>query len=456
MEEIIRETFSPGKTVEILLRSYKVPTVGVFMKCNDGCVMIRTLRGDFIIINIADIVRITLRNFNKTEIPEVEQTYKSIETDEEINEEPAMSMTQASESDLDSDQGLESVSNEDDESDEIRVADFINNDLFKLPTEKPGVKVVGHIDLSAIRDTRKKSQENDFESQRGAEMNPRSWKNSSTYPTYFYTEGIRPKGKIIRKGPAFGFIMNKGGNQVYMNCNEILTRGRESVPAQGDDVVFTSGTNQQGEIAKCVHFPMSIGEQLELIEEIMGRDRRNARLLALQLLKEYPNDENVNAALQALGIINFNQGQPRQRFDVSQVLDMIDRGQHVDGKHILMAERELGENAVYDDYKHYAETLLNYAKEEEHAVCYQLLSRMIKMARANDSEEDARDIIDKAVELYKDENENICRYFQSLREPRGYSAEMKATDETVKVTDIQQFRPAQADTLNADAGSDEE
>lgn len=243
----------------------------------------------------------------------------------------------------------------------------------------------------------------------------------------------------MRKGPAFGFIQNSDGKQVYMNCNEIVSRRGGNIPSQGDDVVFTPGSNQQGEIAKCVHLPMSIGEQLEFIEEIMGRDRRNARMLASQLQREYHDDENVMAALQSLGMAGYNQMPQRQRFDARQVLDMIARGEHVDGRMVLRAERELSDNAVYDDYKHYADTLLNYAIEEDHTICYQLLSRMIKMARANDSEDDAQDIIDQAIELYKDSNENICQYFMGLRElhPAASSEEEGDADEEETASDTE-------------------
>lgn len=75
MEEMIREAFAPGNSVEILLRNYKVPTVGRFVGCSDGCLMLRTSRGNAIIVNVADIVRIALRPQYASENPAAEDSF---------------------------------------------------------------------------------------------------------------------------------------------------------------------------------------------------------------------------------------------------------------------------------------------------------------------------------------------------------------------------------------------
>lgn len=474
MEEMIKEAFASGNLIEILIRNYQVPTVGIFMGCSDGCVMIKSASDGIAIVNIKDIVKIA-NHKNFVETPEepslkISENFVEPEPFDNIEPEPEVEPEEG-------DENPEEASGSIEEKESGNSGDSFESipySLFKLPSEKPEVKVVGRIDLDAIRDPRKKvhTQPAAYDMpapnsrySRPRPSAPRHRAPQPSYPSYFYEKGIEPKGSIMRIGPAFGFIKDNEDKQVYLNCNEILTPRGTQTPGVGDSMVFTYATNPQGTVAKCAHIPMTIARQLDLIEEIMGRDRRNARLLSAQLQQEFPDDENIIYSLQGLGMVNYTQLPPRQRLDAQQVLERIEKGEPVDGKSILRAEKELSENTVYDDYKHYAQTLLSYAEKNERGICYQLLSRMVKMARMNDMEDDAQDIIQQAMALYKYNNENIYQYFSSLRDATpSYTQERDASagsddDADASADDVpedEENMEISEETVSTDSASDED
>ncbi len=309
MESLIIENFKFGNHVEIIFKGCPIPLEAKFLKCGDGAILVKSASGKKIIIPLNEImmirqgviptasaVSISSNNFapernvlkGKTFTPLVSIPKGNDKSDSTIPE----STTTQSESDAEMLVEVQTIGEalRDREGDGTGKT-VISDDLFKLPseqTDKPQLKILGSIELN----------EEDLNRRRFRKETPDTVKDPEVGDDFRDTK-IPAMGVLKSIGPVYGYIKMPDGPDIYCNRGEFLLRNGEDIqPYQGMPVVFTPGSNWKGTMAKCIHEPMTVGEQLELIEELLDTDLRNAKLLGRQLAEAFPDSQEVADALE--------------------------------------------------------------------------------------------------------------------------------------------------------------
>lgn len=291
MESLIFENFKFGNTVEVIFKGSPIPLEAKFLKCYNGGVLLKSATGKKMVININEILMIRQASIspahidNPTRNPERSFTSgKTFIPNNQIQKDALVSDSATSISELtETDNSLEEKLIETDQTQEPS-----GNNLFKLPSEKPQLKILGTIELSDEDKNRPRIKKSIEDIGKPVELAEN------------FRDTLLPAQGILKSvGPVYGYIEVPDGPDIYCNRGEfIFLPGESGELTPGIPVCFTVGSNWKGQMAKCIHQPFTIGEQLDLIENVIATDVRNARLLARQLSEAFPDSEEVADALE--------------------------------------------------------------------------------------------------------------------------------------------------------------
>lgn len=276
MESLIYDNFKYGNAVEVFIKGNMFPIEAKFIKCSRGGVLLKTESGKKMVLPVDMIAMIKMANVPQRHTPYMQDQTQPF-APENFQSEPSSSALPPIEEKSEN----EPLENKEDESP-------ADNTLFKLPSEKPQLKILGSIEL----------EESDKKRNRFKPSYQPSSQSNATLAEDFRETMIESQGVIKSVGPVYGYIKTPDGPDIYVNRGEFLYRqGDNEILEPGSPVVFSLGSNWKGLMAKCVHRPMTVGEQLDFIGDLADTDVRNARLLARQLVQLFPDSEEIEEAL---------------------------------------------------------------------------------------------------------------------------------------------------------------
>ncbi|MDE7381077.1 MAG: hypothetical protein K2N03_02980 [Muribaculaceae bacterium] len=293
MESLIYENFKFGNYVEVIFKGFPVPLEGKFIKISHGAILLKSASGKKMVISVNDILMI-----RQGSIPGVQPSNNSAAPESNFSRgrtfTPSTGNTPTPpEETVNDSNNIESESQEPaDKNSEEEEADPIatNSSLYKLPSEAPQLKILGTIELDDADKNRRRFKSSLEEVGKPVEL-----------AENFRDTVMTAQGILKSIGPVYGYIQVPDGMDIYCNRGEFIFKpGDEAEPYQGMPVCFTLGSNWKGTMAKCIHRPFTVGEQIDLIDHIMDTDMRNARLLGRQLSEAFPDNEEIADALEIL------------------------------------------------------------------------------------------------------------------------------------------------------------
>lgn len=304
MESLIFENFKNGNLVEVYVKGNAFPIEAKFGRVSRGGILLRTESGKKIVLSVDSILMIKQATAPAPK-PAPEQKPKeaivipSEETDKENATAEKVENSVADNQPADELATTEATA--DSQTDGISTAGEAletqsKEALFRLPSERnAGLKIIGSIELSEAD-----KKKNIFNKPAKPAPAPKNLPHPVVNVDNFEATDIPQMGVIKSVGPVFGYIKLEDGPDVYVNRGEFIYRkGDEAILTPGDPVVYSVGSNWKGLMAKCVHRPMTVGEHIDFIEELVEKDPRNAKLLARQLLDIFPGNNEVVEALSA-------------------------------------------------------------------------------------------------------------------------------------------------------------
>lgn len=205
-------------------------------------------------------------------------------------------------------------------------------------------------------------------------------------------------GKIIRMGPAYGFIKpNSQESNLYFKTSELISyAGIIDSPIIGDEVVYSLGQNNQGQpIAVCIHKQCT----RDVVEELVEKYRYNPKTSS-RLKKHIEDFENLNIEesddkgklVYYLYKVGVN---PNTSFSANEV------------------ERLFAENLSLEEYAIAIELLIDEVAKKDPSKCYNLFLRSSSHARSHKMYDDSKHLIEKALKVFKGEPGKI-KYFKGL------------------------------------------
>lgn len=304
MESLIFENFKNGNLVEVYVKGNAFPIEAKFGRVSRGGVLLRTESGKKIVLSVDSILMIK-QGTAPAPKPSPEQKPKETivipaeEADKEIaapeKRDELTAGNQPADETSATDVSAPSSSTDEVSTEGETLGGQSKETLFRLPSEQnAGLKIVGSITLSEA--DKKKNIFNKPEPKPiGTSKNlPKPQINEDDFES---TE-IPQMGILKSVGPVYGYIKLAEGPDVYVNRGEFIYRkDDQEILTPGDPVVYSVGSNWKGLMAKCVHRPMTVGEHIDFIEELVEKDSRNAKLLARQLLDIFPGNNEVVEAL---------------------------------------------------------------------------------------------------------------------------------------------------------------
>lgn len=427
MEEILRSTFQIGQNVEVYLSGGIEPLRGELVGIHPGVIVVRTASGGMRLTRIEYIIDIrsvgisdagacagsdivtdggeAIRPVTYADMPETESdcgddAVGEYEEERPRNAEDGMADGNAGHGETDDDGNYRIP--------EIEI--FSNTPKLSVPT------VLGKINLDEINDPRGKKKvrfadrqkEEDYADEKPTDNSDRMM------PVCGYVNRLR-------ENDFFGFIRLVGDEEtpIYFHRNEILLEAdSDTCPAENDPVIFTLGHNQKGRVAKCVHRQCTVGQMYDLIERISDYDPRNARLLRLQLkesglVEDDGIDDNHFHTRQYRrdNYGNYGYGRDSRNYQ-GYVREPLRQRQQSP----FMEKEKWASGALdYNDYMTFVLNLIEECEHEQPKQCYPLYTRVIKKARENFDDEQAYELIDRALAFYGDEESGTRAYFERLK-----------------------------------------
>lgn len=270
-----------------------------------------------------------------------------------------------------------------------------------------GPKIVGKIDLSTIKDPKKK-KDNTSTSKVQQEV-------SDTSPNYIDEDLLPSMGKIIRMGAVYGWIMpNNQTDNIYFNTQELVSYTRIiDSPKVGDEVIYSMSKNTQGPIAACIHKQCT----KEVVEELIDKFRFNTRTCSF--LKKHLDDyENINLA-------NTNKGN-----ELGYYLNRVGVELY-DSYSADETERLFAEKLSAEEYAKGVNLLIDEVVKSDLTKSYNLFLRSYSYTKSHKMYNESKVLVEKALRVFA-RHEKKVKYFKGLlRNINSLSDRIEITDKLI-------------------------
>lgn len=270
-----------------------------------------------------------------------------------------------------------------------------------------GPKIVGKIDLSTIKDPKKK-KDNTSTSKVQQEV-------ADTSPNYIDEDLLPSMGKIIRMGAVDGWIMpNNQTDNIYFDTQELVSyTGIIDSPKVGDEVIYSMSKNTQGPIAACIHKQCT----KEVVEELIDKFRFNTKTCSF--LKKHLDDyENINLA-------NTNKGNGL-RYYLNRV-----GIESYDSYSADETERLFAEKLSAEEYAKGVNLLIDKVVKSDLTKSYNLFLRSYSYTKSHKMYNKSKALVKKALRVF-DGHEKKVRYFKGLlRSINSLSDRIEITDKLI-------------------------
>lgn len=252
-----------------------------------------------------------------------------------------------------------------------------------------GPKIVGKIDLSTIKDPKKK-KDNTSTSKVQQEV-------ADTSPNYIDEDLLPSMGKIIRMGAVYGWIMpNNQTDNIYFNTQELVSyTGIIDSPKVGDEVIYSMSKNTQGPIAACIHKQCT----KEVVEELIDKFRFNTKTCSF--LKKHLDDyENINLA-------NTNKGN-----ELGYYLNRVGVELY-DSYSADETERLFAEKLSAEEYAKGVNLLIDEVVKSDLTKSYNLFLRSYSYTKSHKMYNESKVLVKKALRVFA-RHERKVKYFKGL------------------------------------------
>ena len=270
-----------------------------------------------------------------------------------------------------------------------------------------GPKIVGKIDLSTIKDPKKK-KDNTSTSKVQQEV-------ADTSPNYIDEDLLPSMGKIIRMGAVDGWIMpNNQTDNIYFDTQELVSyTGIIDSPKVGDEVIYSMSKNTQGPIAACIHKQCT----KEVVEELIDKFRFNTKTCSF--LKKHLDDyENINLA-------NTNKGNGL-RYYLNRV-----GIESYDSYSADETERLFAEKLSAEEYAKGVNLLIDKVVKSDLTKSYNLFLRSYSYTKSHKMYNESKVLVKKALRVFA-RHERKVKYFKGLlRNINSLSDRIEITDKLI-------------------------
>lgn len=270
-----------------------------------------------------------------------------------------------------------------------------------------GPKIVGKIDLSTIKDPKKK-KDNTSTSKVQQEV-------ADTSPNYIDEDLLPSMGKIIRMGAVYGWIMpNNQTDNIYFNTQELVSyTGIIDSPKVGDEVIYSMSKNTQGPIAACIHKQCT----KEVVEELIDKFRFNTKTCSF--LKKHLDDyENINLA-------NTNKGN-----ELGYYLNRVGVELY-DSYSADETERLFAEKLSAEEYAKGVNLLIDEVVKSDLTKSYNLFLRSYSYTKSHKMYNESKVLVKKALRVFA-KHERKVKYFKGLlRNINSLSDRIEITDKLI-------------------------
>lgn len=270
-----------------------------------------------------------------------------------------------------------------------------------------GPKIVGKIDLSTIKDPKKK-KDNTSTSKVQQEV-------ADTSPNYIDEDLLPSMGKIIRMGTVYGWIMpNNQTDNIYFNTQELVSyTGIIDSPKVGDEVIYSMSKNTQGPIAACIHKQCT----KEVVEELIDKFRFNTKTCSF--LKKHLDDyENINLA-------NTNKGN-----ELGYYLNRVGVELY-DSYSADETERLFAEKLSAEEYAKGVNLLIDEVVKSDLTKSYNLFLRSYSYTKSHKMYNESKVLVKKALRVFA-RHERKVKYFKGLlRNINSLSDRIEITDKLI-------------------------
>lgn len=270
-----------------------------------------------------------------------------------------------------------------------------------------GPKIVGKIDLSTIKDPKKK-KDNTSTSKVQQEV-------ADTSPNYIDEDLLPSMGKIIRMGAVYGWIMpNNQTDNIYFNTQELVSyTGIIDSPKVGDEVIYSMSKNTQGPIAACIHKQCT----KEVVEELIDKFRFNTKTCSF--LKKHLDDyENINLA-------NTNKGN-----ELGYYLNRVGVELY-DSYSADETERLFAEKLSAEEYAKGVNLLIDEVVKSYLTKSYNLFLRSYSYTKSHKMYNESKVLVKKALRVFA-RHERKVKYFKGLlRNINSLSDRIEITDKLI-------------------------
>lgn len=270
-----------------------------------------------------------------------------------------------------------------------------------------GPKIVGKIDLSTIKDPKKK-KDNTSTSKVQQEV-------ADTSPNYIDEDLLPSMGKIIRMGAVYGWIMpNNQTDNIYFNTQELVSyTGIIDSPKVGDEVIYSMSKNTQGPIAACIHKQCT----KEVVEELIDKFRFNTKTCSF--LKKHLDDyENINLA-------NTNKGN-----ELGYYLNRVGVELY-DSYSADETERLFAEKLSAEEYAKGVNLLIDEVVKSDLTKSYNLFLRSYSYTKSHKMYNESKVLVKKALRVFA-RHERKVKYFKGLlRNINSLSDRIEITDKLI-------------------------
>ena len=270
-----------------------------------------------------------------------------------------------------------------------------------------GPKIVGKIDLSTIKDPKKK-KDNTSTSKVQQEV-------ADTSPNYIDEDLLPSMGKIIRMGAVYGWIMpNNQTDNIYFNTQELVSyTGIIDSPKVGDEVIYSMSKNTQCPIAACIYKLCT----KDVVEELIDKFRFNTKTCSF--LKKHLDDyENINLA-------NTNKGN-----ELGYYLNRVGVELY-DSYSADETERLFAEKLSAEEYAKGVNLLIDEVVKSDLTKSYNLFLRSYSYTKSHKMYNESKVLVKKALRVFA-RHERKVKYFKGLlRNINSLSDRIEITDKLI-------------------------
>lgn len=270
-----------------------------------------------------------------------------------------------------------------------------------------GPKIVGKIDLSTIKDPKKK-KDNTSTSKVQQEV-------ADTSPNYIDEDLLPSMGKIIRMGAVYGWIMpNNQTDNIYFNTQELVSyTGIIDSPKVGDEVIYSMSKNTQGPIAACIHKQCT----KEVVEELIDKFRFNTKTCSF--LKKHLDDyENINLA-------NTNKGN-----ELGYYLNRVGVELY-DSYSADETERLFAEKLSAEEYAKGVNLLIDEVVKSDLTKSYNLFLRSYSYTKSHKMYNESKVLVKKALRVFARHERKVKYFKELLRNINSLSDRIEITDKLI-------------------------